>query len=99
MTILKNLFRCYAMGMGIKNISCAFHISRNTVRKYVRKFQESGLTIEQVLSMSEDKLQDIYTAFLVRLMFVFPAICPREVETRLFYKDKLEFRQLCSVFY
>ena len=55
-------------------------------------------TIEQVLSMSEDKLQDIYTAFLVRLMFVFPAICPREVETRLFYKDKLEFRQLCSVF-
>ena len=77
--------------MGIKSISCAFHISRNTVRKYVRKFQESGLTIEQVLSMSEDKLQDIYTAFLVRLMFVFPAICPREVETRLFYKDKLEF--------
>ena len=35
------------MGMGIKSISCAFHISRNTVRKYVRKFQESGFTIEQ----------------------------------------------------
>ena len=34
------------MGMGIKSISCAFHISRNTVRKYVRKFQESGLTLE-----------------------------------------------------
>ena len=48
------------MGMGIKSISCAFHISRNTVRKYVRKFQESGLTIEQVLSMSEDKLQDLF---------------------------------------
>ena len=46
--------------MGIKSISCAFHISRNTVRKYVRKFQESGLTIEQVLSMSEDKLQDLF---------------------------------------
>ena len=36
----------------------------------------------------------MYTAFLVRLMFVFPAICPREVETRLFYKDKLEFISL-----
>ena len=33
----------------------------------------------------------MYTAFPMRLMFVFPAICPREVETRLFYKDKLEF--------
>lgn len=30
------------MGMGIKGISSAFHLSRNTVRKYVRLFQESG---------------------------------------------------------
>ena len=36
----------------------------------------------------------LYTAFLVRLMFVFPAICPQKVETRLFYKDKLEFTGL-----
>ena len=45
------------MGMGIKGISSAFHLSRNTVRKYVRKYQESGLTTEQMLSMSEDKPQ------------------------------------------
>lgn len=48
------------MGMGIKSISSAFHLSRNTVRKYVRKYQESGLTMEQMLSMSEDKLQDLF---------------------------------------
>ena len=48
------------MGMGIKSISCAFHISRNTVRKYVRRYQESGLTLDQVLAMSEDKLQDLF---------------------------------------
>lgn len=48
------------MGMGIKGISSAFHLSRNTVRKYVRKYQESGLTKEQMLSMSEDKLQDLF---------------------------------------
>lgn len=41
------------MGMGIKAISSAFHLSRNTMRKYVRKFQESGLKTEQILSMSE----------------------------------------------
>ena len=34
----------------------------------------------------------LYTAFPVRLMFVFPAICPQKVETRLIYKDKLEFK-------
>ena len=27
------------MGMGIKSISSAFHLSRNTVRKYVRKYR------------------------------------------------------------
>ena len=48
------------MGMGIKGISSAFHLSRNTVRKYVRKYQESGLTTEQILSMPEDKLQDLF---------------------------------------
>ena len=60
MAKLKNLLRCYAMGMGIKSISSAFHLSRNTVRKYVRKYQESGLRLEQMLSMSEDKLQDLF---------------------------------------
>ena len=48
------------MGMGIQGISSAFHLSRNTVRKYVRKYQESGLTTEQMPSMSEDKLQDLF---------------------------------------
>ena len=58
--LLSHLLRCYAMGMGIKSISSAFHLSRNTVRKYVRKYQESGLRLEQMLSMSEDKLQDMF---------------------------------------
>lgn len=48
------------MGMGIKSISSAFHVSRNTVRKYVRRYQESGLTLEQLLAMSEAKVQDMF---------------------------------------
>lgn len=39
MTKLKNFLRCYAMGMGIKSIANTFQISRNTVRKYVRRYQ------------------------------------------------------------
>ena len=48
------------MGMGIKSISSAFHVSRNTVRKYVRRYQESGLTLEQLTAMSEEKLQEMF---------------------------------------
>lgn len=48
------------MGMGIKSISSTFHISRNTVRKYVRRYQESGLTLEQTQSLSEEKLSDLF---------------------------------------
>ena len=56
MAKLKNVLRCYAMGMGIKEISSAFNLSRNTVRKYVRAFQESGLSLEKVLGMSDEHL-------------------------------------------
>ena len=48
------------MGMGIKSISSAFHISRNTVRKYVRRYQESGLSADRLLSMSEEHLQEMF---------------------------------------
>ena len=48
------------MGMSIKSISCAFHVSRNTVRKYVRRYQESGLSPDELMSMREDKLQDLF---------------------------------------
>ena len=48
------------MGMAIKSISSAFHVSRNTVRKYVRRYQESGLTPEQLMTMSEEKLLEIF---------------------------------------
>ena len=57
---IKDILRCYATGMGIKGISSAFEISRNTVREYVRRYQESGLTAEQLMSMSEEKLQEMF---------------------------------------
>ena len=48
------------MGMGIKSIASAFDVSRNTVRKYVRRYQESGLKLEQLMTMHEDKLQEMF---------------------------------------
>jgi transposase len=47
-TKVQNILRCYAMGMSIKGISSAFELSRNTVRRYVRMFQDSGLSLNQL---------------------------------------------------
>ena len=46
--------------MEIKEISNAFYLSRNTVRKYVRAFQESGLSLEKVLGMSDEHLYGMF---------------------------------------
>ena len=48
------------MGMGIKAISAAFELSRNTVRRYVRLLQESGIPIEQLLAMPARRIQDMF---------------------------------------
>lgn len=66
MTNLKNILRCYAMGLGIKGISNTFGISRNTVRRYVRKYQESGLSLDKILSMSGERVDEIFTGNVTR---------------------------------
>ena len=49
-----------ASGMSIRSISAVFEISRNTVRRYVRQFQESGLTMETLQSIPEHHLQEMF---------------------------------------
>ena len=57
---LKDILRCYASGMSIRSISAVFEISRNTVRGYVRQFQECGLTMEKLQSIPEHHLQEMF---------------------------------------
>ena len=57
---IKNILRCYAAGMGIKETASTFHTSRNTVRKYVRLFLSSGKSIDQLLSLSEEQLHEMF---------------------------------------
>lgn len=57
---LKNILRCYAAGMGIKETAATFHTSRNTVRKYVRLFLSSEKSIEQLLSLSDGQLLEMF---------------------------------------
>ena len=48
-------------GMGIKSISSAFDISRNTVRRYVRMYQDSGIPAEKLPSLSDARLQELFS--------------------------------------
>lgn len=57
---IKNILRCYAAGMGIKETASTFHISRNTVRKYVRLLLSSGKNIEQLLSLPDGQLDGLF---------------------------------------
>ena len=47
--------------MGIKGISSAFDISRNTVRRYVRMYQDSGIPAEKLPSLSDARLQELFS--------------------------------------
>ena len=57
---LQNILLCHASGMGIKGISSAFDISRNTVRRYVRMYQDSGIPAEKLPSLSDARLQELF---------------------------------------
>lgn len=57
---IKSILKCYASGMGIKDTSDTFHASRNTVRKYVRLFLSSGKSIDQLLSLSDEQLHELF---------------------------------------
>ena len=59
-TKLKNILLCHASGMGIKSICSAFDISRNTVRRYVRMYQDSGIPAEKLPSLSDARLQELF---------------------------------------
>lgn len=59
-TKLKNILLCYATGMGIKSISSAFDISRNTVRRYVRMYEESGIPADKLLLLTDSHLQQMF---------------------------------------
>lgn len=60
-TKIANILQCYALGMGIKQISRSFELSRNTVRRYVRLFQECGIPIKELAAMPSARIQEMFS--------------------------------------
>lgn len=46
--------------MGIKSIASAFDISRNTVRRYARMYDDSGISADKLLSLTDARLQEMF---------------------------------------
>jgi len=55
MTKIRQILRCYAQGKGTKAISSMPGVSRNTVKKYLQKFQTLDLSYEQALMLSDSE--------------------------------------------
>lgn len=56
MNKIKQILRACAEGRGTKQISVLTGISRNTVKLYLRRFRETGLTLEEAEEMTESDL-------------------------------------------
>ncbi len=56
-TKIANILQCYALGMGIKQISRSFELSRNTVRS----FAECGIPIKELAAMPSARIQEMFS--------------------------------------
>lgn len=57
---LKSVLRHYFQGHGIKTIVRSHNLSRNTVRKYIRLLSDLNLTWDEVDTMEEKDLMDLF---------------------------------------
>ena len=60
MTKIKQILRSYAQGKGTKSISSTMGVSRNTVKKYLRDFQQLSISYEEALSLSDSELYQLF---------------------------------------
>ena len=51
------------IGDGHQKYQLCFDISRNTVRRYVRMYQDSGIPAEKLPSLSDARLQELFPPY------------------------------------
>ena len=61
MSSIRQLLRMYAQGIGKKQISNLTGLSRNTIKKYLRKFNTFKITYADVETMSDHELDLLFT--------------------------------------
>ena len=56
---IKHILRCYQSGMSIRSISSSLLISRNTVKRYIRVYEDMGIELERLLKMDDHHLHEL----------------------------------------
>lgn len=59
---IKHILRCYQSGISIRSISSSLLISRNTVKRYIRIYEDMGIEPERLLKMDEHHLYELFSA-------------------------------------
>jgi transposase len=57
---IRQVLRCYAQGKGTKAMSSMLSISRNTIKKYLQKFQTLDLRYEEALELRDSELAGLF---------------------------------------
>jgi Transposase and inactivated derivatives len=57
---LRQVLRLYSEGKSKLSIATQTGISRNTIKKYIREYESSGLSFEQINTLSDKGLEDLY---------------------------------------
>lgn len=57
---IKHILRCYQSGMSIRGISSSLLVSRNTVKRYIRIYEDMGIELERLLKMDEQHLHELF---------------------------------------
>jgi transposase len=60
MSKIRKILRMYTNGRSIMSISAQADASRNTVKKYLAAFKESGFTFEEVNALDDKELEDLF---------------------------------------
>lgn len=58
---IRQLLRLYAQGKSKSHIALQAGISRNTLKKYLKEFEDCGLSFEELCELNDKDLEDLFT--------------------------------------
>src|SRR6266536_6279147 len=62
MAKIRHILRLYSQGRGKLQIAEQTGVARNTIKKYIKEFEQSALSFEQINELSDKDLEDLFAS-------------------------------------
>src|SRR6266516_1753229 len=62
MAKIRHILRLYSQGRGKLQIAEQTGVARNTIKKYIKEFEQSALSFEQINELSDKDLEDLFVS-------------------------------------